>query len=129
MQIYNTSNTPSLGRTMTTALEQLGIECPASQVISPVSSDSALNSRPTNELSVVFCAGPDFVADELRLLKDLCGRELSNDKTIAVGSNFSPTALAYRLMGVECEPSKPTWARRQLCRLKAMSSLFLLIGP
>ena len=93
MKTYVVCNTPSLAKTITAALEELHIECLPSNILSIESVENALTAAPAEQLVVVFFASTNFAARDVETLKNLCARGFQNVKVIAVGANFSPSAI------------------------------------
>jgi pilus assembly protein CpaE len=93
MKTYVACNTPSFAKTITAALEELHIECAPSRVLSIESIENALTAAPAEQLVVVFFASTNFAARDVETLKNLCVRGFPNVKVIAVGANFSPSAI------------------------------------
>jgi len=98
------SDDQALALRIRAGLHQLGIECPASQVLSPDSAVAAIASaRPANR-SVIFYGSQRFDTEEIALLQQLHAAGGDHLRIVAVGTGFSPDTIlhAVRSGAIDC---------------------------
>jgi pilus assembly protein CpaE len=93
MKVVIACDDPSLAAKIAGGLRQVGIDCPASQLLSLDSAQATVTGRDNRSLVVVFFGSQQFSSPELALLKQLCDGSGPNLKVVAVGPANSPTVV------------------------------------
>jgi hypothetical protein len=94
MDVYIASNDPVATSKLRTSLRNLGIECPASRIVSNDSAALSHTKTLANGSSIVFFASQTYSAGDFGLLKQLCGEDRAT-KVIAVGSRLSSGTILH----------------------------------
>lgn len=104
MEIFVACDDQALALRIRAGLHQLGLECPASQVVSHDSALAVFAIPRPGLVSVVFFGSQRFSADELLMLQHLHAGGGERLKVVAVGSSFSPATIlqAVRSGAVDC---------------------------
>jgi hypothetical protein len=113
MKVVIACDDQSLAAKIAGGLRQVGIDCPASQLLSLDSAQATVTGRDNRSLVVVFFGSQQFSSSELVLLKQLCDGSGPNLKVVAVGPANSPTVVlqAIHRPAAACSPrtSPPCW--------------------
>jgi pilus assembly protein CpaE len=104
MDYFIASDDQALALRIRAGLHQLGIECPASQVLSPDSAVAGIASARTTNGSVMFFGSRRFDTEEIALLRQLHATGGDHLRIVAVGTGFSPDTIlhAVRSGAIDC---------------------------
>jgi pilus assembly protein CpaE len=98
------SDDQALALRIRAGLHQLGIVCPASQVLSPDSAVAVIASaRPTNR-SVIFYGSQRFDGEQISLLGQLHAAGGDHLRIVAIATDFSPDTILHAVRGgaIDC---------------------------
>src|SRR4051812_2716232 len=99
METFVACNDPSISSAICAGLLKMGIECPASHVLSQDSAQAIASTQSSRSLFVVFFGSRQFPPEELSSLKLFCAACPDRVKVVAVSTISSPTII---LQAIRC---------------------------
>jgi pilus assembly protein CpaE len=141
MKAVIATNDPSLSAKISAGLRQVGIDCPASQIVSLDSAQAAVNACDNRASIIVFFGSQQFSLPDMSQLRELCAGSGPHGKVVAVGPAHSPHVVLHAIHSgavdfLDVKGDFDSELRNLVGRLKTAAGdgakvgrLFTVVGP